>query len=199
MYSKKIITTITVLLFVFSSAVAQDVTYTLADVSEFKIDGDSNIRTWAGDINEADATLVLTGVDNLTIESLTPEAFKSLHINIAVSGIETDTDRLTTNLRNYLKKDEHPYITFNLKEITQIEKVNGKANITAKGTINAAGVENIVTMNVEASVQNDGKIRFVGTQDLLMTSFNIDPPTALFGTVRAHDEIQIIFDVTFAR
>jgi polyisoprenoid-binding protein YceI len=199
MYSKKIITTITVLLFVFSSAVAQDVTYTLADVSEFKIDGDSNIRTWAGDINEADATLVLTGVDNLTIESLTPEAFKSLYINIAVSGIETDTDRLTTNLRNYLKKDEHPYITFNLKEITQIEKVNGKANITAKGTINAAGVENIVTMNVEASVQNDGKIRFVGTQDLLMTSFNIDPPTALFGTVRAHDEIQIIFDVTFAR
>jgi polyisoprenoid-binding protein YceI len=142
---------------------------------------------------------VLTGVDNLSIESLTPEAFKSLNINIAVSGIETDTDRLTTNLRNYLKKDEHPHITFDLNEITQIEKVNGKANITANGTINAAGVENNVTLNVEAFVQNDGKIRFVGTQDLLMTSFNIDPPTALFGTVRAHDDIQIIFDVTFTR
>lgn len=184
--------------FMFSAATAQDVTYTLSDVQQFKIDGDSNVRSWDADINSAEATLVLTGVENLTLENLTPDAFASLDIVIAVSGIESDSGRLTSNLQGYLKKDDHPEITFNLSEVTSVEIENGKAVITAEGVVNAAGVDSNVTMNVDATINDDGTIRFVGTQDLLMTSFNVDPPTAMMGTIRSDDEIQILFDVTFS-
>lgn len=181
----------------FTTANAQDVTYTMTQVEQFTIEGDSNVRSWAGDITDADASLVLSDVENLSAEALTPESFKSLDITIQVEGIETDSGRLTSNLQNYLKKDEHPQITFRLTEVTNISVNNDVANIEASGIINAAGVDSEVSMNVEATVSN-GAIRFVGSQDLLMTSFNIDPPRAMMGTIRADDEMQILFDVTFS-
>jgi len=53
-------------------------------------------------------------------------------------------------------------------------------------------------MQVTANVQN-GEIQFTGSQELLMTDFGIDPPTAVFGTIRSKDEIRIEFDVTLSQ
>lgn len=199
MKMKVIISTLLAFAFVFSTATAQDVTYTLSEVAEFRIDGDSNVRSWYGDITDANATLVLSGVENFSIDELTPDVFSSLEINIAVKGIESDSNRLTSNLHNYLKGDDHPTITFKLNEITDVETSGNEATITADGVINAAGKDHNVSMSVLATVNSDGSIRFTGKQDLLMTSFDIDPPTAVMGTIRARDEIEILFDVTFAR
>jgi polyisoprenoid-binding protein YceI len=199
MHPKKIITTLIALFFIASSATAQNVTYTLSDAAEFTISGDSNLRTWEGDVTDIEATLVLTAEEGLTVESLTTESIESIDIRIAVAGIETDTGRLTTNLRNYLKGDDFPYITFSLNQIHEIDLQNEKAVITADGTITAAGVERAVTMTVDTFVNSDGSIRFTGTKDMLMTDFEIDPPTAMFGTIRADDEILITFDVLFAQ
>jgi len=196
---KVIISTLLAFAFVFTTATAQDVTYNLSEVAEFRIDGDSNVRSWYGDITDANATLVFSGIENLSIDELTPEAFSSLEINIAVDGIESDSGRLTRNLQSYLKGDDYPTITFKLNEITGIEANGNQANISADGVINAAGVDHSISMNVVATLNNDGSIRFAGKHDLLMTSFDIDPPTAVMGTIRARDEIEIIFDVTFAR
>ncbi|MCC5940190.1 MAG: YceI family protein [Balneolaceae bacterium] len=199
MKMKVIISTLLAFAFVFTSATAQDVTYNLSEVTEFKIDGDSNVRSWYGDITDANATLVLTGIENISADGLTPDVFSSLEINIAVDGIESDSGRLTSNLQSYLKGDDYPTITFKLTEITAIDANGNEADITANGVINAAGVDHSISMNVKAVVNSDGSIRFTGKQDLLMTSFDIDPPTAVMGTIRARDEIEIIFDVTFAR
>lgn len=199
MYSKNIIAILVALTFVFSPAIAQDLTFVLSDVAEFKIDGDSNLRKWEADATDIKATLILTDVEELTLENFTTESFSSFDITIAVAGIDTDTGRLTSNLRNYLKGDEFPHVTFRLNQIHEIEHQNEKAVIKAEGTITAAGVENTVNLTVDTYLNNNGTLRFTGTQDMLMTDFDIDPPTALLGTVRAADEIQIIFDVTLAR
>ena len=184
-------------LFVFSTATAQDITFNLSEIHEFKIDGDANVRSWDAEITEADGSLVFTGVENFSLDALTEESFKSLEMTIPVEEIDSDSRRLNRNLHSYLKADDFPTITFTLQQINGISHENGKAQITANGLINAAGVENSVTMNVEAEMNNDGSITFSGAQDLLMTDFDIDPPTAVMGTVRADDEIQIIYRVTF--
>jgi polyisoprenoid-binding protein YceI len=199
MLNKSYLITILAFLFAFSTATAQDVTYQLSEIHQFKIDGDSNVRSWDADITEADASLVLTGVDNLSIENLTEESFKSFKISIPVEGIESDSRRLTRNLQGYLREDDFPVITFELQQINSITYENGSAQISADGIINAAGVENSVSMDVEATVNGNGSITFSGVQRLLMTDFDIDPPTAVMGTVRADDEIDIIYQVTFAR
>ncbi len=197
---KSILYTLTISLFlVFSSATAQDITLNLSEIQEFKIDGDSNVRTWGADVTQANGTLELSGIENLSLDALTPETFNSLNITIPVSGIQSDSGRLTNNLQGYLKGDDFPEITFNLTDVTSIERDGEKAIITANGVVNAAGVDNQVTMKVEATLNSNSGITFSGNQALLMTSFNIDPPTAVMGTIRSRDEIEIIFQVSFSR
>ncbi len=162
------------------------------------IDGTANIRDWDSEVKKIDAEVVLKEFDLSDLSSLTAEHFKTLKLNMPVSDIESDSRRLTRNLQDYLKGDDHPYIKFNLKSIENVEaEDNNSAVVTAIGVINAAGVDHEVTMTVNASV-NDGTVTFSGTQDLLMTDFGIDPPTAVMGTVRARDEIQIIYSLTFS-
>lgn len=197
---KSILFFLTLTLFmVFSSVTAQDITLNLSEIIEFKIDGDSNVRTWDAEVTEADGTIELSGIENFSLNSLTPETFKSLNITIPVSGIQSDSGRLTSNLQGYLKGDDFPEITFNLTEITSIEQDGDKAMITANGIVNAAGVDNQISMSVEAILNPDNTITFSGSQQLLMTSFNIDPPTAVMGTIRSRDEMDIIFQVSFSR
>ena len=187
------------LFFVFSSATAQDITLNLSEIHEFKIDGDSNVRSWDADVTQANGTLELSGIENFSLDAFTTDTFHSLNITIPVSGIESDSGRLTSNLQSYLKGDDFPEITFNLTEVTSIEMDGDKAVITANGIVNAAGVDNEVSMSVEAVVNPDNTVTFSGSQQLLMTSFNIDPPTAVMGTIRSRDEMEIIFQVSFSR
>ena len=136
-------------------------------------------------------------VEEMTLENMTPDLFKEMTLTIPVKSIESGSGGLTRNIHKYLNADDHPNITFTLNEVNEIEVQGESALITATGTINANGVDQEVTMQVTASLNADGSVNFQGEQDLLMTSFNIEPPTAVFGTVRARDEMVISYNVNF--
>ena len=198
MYIQKTAIALLVLLFSAGTIFAQEVTYTLQDNYEMKIDGDSNVKSWDAEVKEMDGELVLANIDSLTFETLAPEHFVSLNLTIPVENVESSSGGLTKNMQKYLEKDDHPFITFQLSEVTAIEKTEDSALITATGVINAAGQDHTAEMTVEASMNGQGEFTFSGDTELLMTSFDIDPPTAVFGTIRAKDEIVISFNTTFS-
>ncbi|REL33207.1 YceI family protein [Rhodohalobacter sp. SW132] len=174
-----------------------DIELSLEQGHEMKIDGTSNVRDWDADVNTVNATFVLSQFDLSDLSSLTADHFKTMELSIPVEDIESDSGRLTRNLQDYLKKDDHPIITFTMNEVESVEINGNSADIVASGVINAAGVDHETSMNVTATV-NNGKVTFSGTQDLLMTDFGIDPPTAMLGSIRARDEITIIYSLTFS-
>lgn len=198
MYLKKLITLTIFLLATSGLIFAQSATLTLQDSSELRIDGDSNVRSWGADANAMSGSLVLNGIENIALENLTPENFEKLQLTVVVEELDSGTGGLNNNMYKYLKSGDHPTITFELSEIASVEVQNERALITATGVINAAGKDHTINMNVEAIV-NGNAITFSGEQDLLMTSFDIDPPTAVFGTVRARDEMKITFNATFSK
>ena len=197
MYLKSFITSLITILFLSGSLFAQDVTLNIQGAPQVTIDGDSNVRSWDADVKSVSAELVLTNIEDITLENLTAESFKSMTITMPVESIDSGSRSLTRNIKNYLKEDDHPNITFTLNRVTDIQIENDSAIITAEGVINAAGKDHTVTMNVNASMNPDGSINFNGEQELLMTSFDIDPPTAVMGTVRARDEFKVIYNVNF--
>ena len=197
MYLKSFITSFVTILFLTGSLFAQDVTLNIQGAPQVTIDGDSNVRSWDADVKSVSAELVLTNIEDITLENLTAESFKSMTITMPVESIDSGSRSLTRNIKNYLKEDDHPNITFTLNRVTDIQIENDSAIITAEGVINAAGKDHTVTMNVNASMNPDGSINFNGEQELLMTSFDIDPPTAVMGTVRARDEFKVIYNVNF--
>lgn len=199
MYLKAIYSTLLSVLFLAGSLVAQDHNLSLQNDSEIRLDGDSNVRSWGADAEQVSGTLVLQNLETVTLENITAETFKELKLTIAVDGLDSGTRGLTRNMHNYLKKDDHPNITFTLNRITNIDMQGSTAVISAEGVVNAAGQNHTVNMQVNASVNSNGSLNFTGEQPLLMTDFGIEPPRALMGTVRADDEILITYNVNFSR
>jgi len=180
-----------------STAQNGEMQLTLDQGHEMMIDGTSNIRDWDAQVNTINTTFVMNEFDISDLSSLTADHFETLELSIPVEDIESESGKLTKNMHKYLKGDDHPVITFNLSSIDSMSVDGNTATINATGIINAAGVDHETSMTVQATFEN-GKVTFSGTQPLLMTDFGIDPPTALFGTIRARDEIDIIYSLTFS-
>lgn len=177
---------------------AQDVTLKLQPDSDISIEGTSNVRDWDANVTTIHAELILSGLEEgEELQNFSPDHFKKLTLNIPVKSIDAGGRSLTNNIQKYLKKDDYPNITFELNKIIDIQVNDSGVILTADGVINAAGKDQTVTMNVNAERNNQGAIVFSGTQELKMTDFDIDPPTAVFGTVRAVDEISVQYSVIF--
>lgn len=162
------------------------------------IEGTSNVRDWSAEITSMDGTLTLReGVTDLS--TLTPEDLISLELQIPVEDIDTDTRRLTSNIHKYLKEDDQPIITFELQRILSVESTENGTNIQAEGVITAAGKTHTTVMNVTAKQADNSGMQFSGSQQLKMTDFDIDPPTAMLGAIRAVDEITVNYTVQFNR
>ncbi|MFO7845090.1 MAG: YceI family protein [Balneolaceae bacterium] len=170
---------------------------TLADGHEMVIDGTSNIRDWDADVKTINATFKLADADFSDPSSLTADDFETMEFTIPVEDIESGSGRLTKNIHKYLKGDDHPNIIFTLSDVESVSTEDDEVMITARGVVNAAGVDNETTMNVEATLNADGTITFAGSHGLKMTDFDIDPPTAMLGSIRARDEFDIVYNLTF--
>jgi hypothetical protein len=58
-----------------------------------------------------------------------------------------------------------------------------------------AGSKRRITFFATGRQDGSGKLTGTGSVDLKMTDFGIDPPSALLGLVRAHDDIRVRFNL----
>ena len=180
-------------------ATAQTTDYLLQEGYDLKIEGTSNVRDWDAVAESMEGILKLRNFEGMDLSDLTADRFESLEIRIPVDDLQSDGRRLTNNVHDYLEKDDHPVITFRLQEITGLEQSEGNAEavLTANGTIRAAGNDHTTDLQVHVQSTPDNGLRFFGSRELKMTDFDIDPPRAMMGTIRAVDELTVHFDVTF--
>jgi len=197
MFSRLIVTPILALILSAGSLFAQDTELTLSPDHEIIIDGTSNARDWDARVETVNAEFKLSGFNGTSLENLQPQHFETLNFEMRVESIDSGTRGLTRNIHNYLRAGDHPYITFELENVREIQNNGDSVTIIADGVVTAAGNSVPVELTVNAEKGSNGSFIFSGQQDLKMTSFDIDPPTALLGTIRARDEFSVIYKVSF--
>jgi len=52
-------------------------------------------------------------------------------------------------------------------------------------------------MDVNYEILPDGSVLFNGTQNINMKDYDVDPPKAMFGAIKAGEEVDVIFDAKF--
>jgi len=161
-------------------------------VTEVEINGTSNLHDWTmtSDAAEGEVLLVMEKGKLTEIEQL---YFKT-RVNTLKSGKKT----MDNICYDALKADEYPLITFTLIEVKSINNGTGKYTITATGWMTIAGTIRRETITA-AGTLNNGTIEFTGKHSMKMTDFDIDPPTALFGTLKTGDEIEVVFKTKFSK
>lgn len=158
----------------------------LIDVS-LEIDGTSNIHDWTS----VAETVTINGTYAQTEGKMTIPA---LRVKIPVESIKSSKGRIMDN-KTYdaLQSEQHPTITFTLKELSEINATSVKA----VGTLTIAGKAKTISLTADRRLDGKGVLTFSGKKALKMTDFDVDPPTALLGTLKTGDDVTVSYRLRF--
>jgi len=122
-------------------------------------------------------------------------------ISVPVMSLHGDSGGMDRDMQNALNVTRDPSIEFVFQQAQQIalqrdshdHQIDLKLRILGK--LNMAGVGQLVVMDV--LVKRDSRRHFLAHAQtgLFMTDFGMTPPGALFGLIKADDQVFVIFDL----
>lgn len=131
------------------------------------------------------------------------EGAVSITVSIPVDALSCGKKAMDNDLYKALKIDKHPNIFYKLLEANLSESapyvydVEGEwMNIETRGVLEIAGVKDTTTVTVQGKLLENSRFRVKGSKEVNMDTFNIDPPTAMLGLIKADKELAVFFDVT---
>ncbi len=159
------------------------------DQSLLTIAGTSSLHDWTIEAEEQAGTLVFKNRENGEIESC--------YVEVAVEGLESGRKSMNRNTYKALNSDAYKSIQFELTEVTEtVAQGDNTFTVTAKGDLTIAGVKKPISLEFSLKITGDN-VAIKGKKKIKMTTFNVDPPTALLGTITTGDEVTIVFESEF--
>ncbi len=159
-------------------------TYTLSETSTMTIDGSSSLHDWTVVANTLEGTVAENG-----------KSVSAVDFSVAVADILSDRAATMDNkMHDALQKEKHPKVTFAVKDANAVLGENQEL----KGKLNIAGVENEVSVPATIT-QKDGALHITGEKKIALKDYNIEPPTAMFGSIVVGDDVTVKFDLVFTK
>ena len=190
--------------------------------SELELRGRATLRSWRFESHQVEGSVELeasledldtlidqsiqmirTGADvnlrDLDLASGPPR----IQVTIPVSSLTSGNSRMTRDMFRALKKDQFPTIEYEFSRLIGISLQQGADTsvtcfkLKTEGTLEIAGTRKVIIINVTATRHKKDHFKLFGQKRLKMTDFGITPPSAFFGLIRAHDPLDIVFDLSF--
>jgi polyisoprenoid-binding protein YceI len=164
--------------------------------SKLTIDGTSTFHDYECGADSIRGTLEsdTTALARNSLDSV----FTNAKIDIPVKSLHGSSDGITENMESALKSDKFPVITFVLTHCgaaTDSLQKPGAREIEARGNLTIAGQTRTVQILASVADLKGGVFRLQGSYDLLMTDYGVDPPTFMFGVMKASPKVTIHFDL----
>jgi polyisoprenoid-binding protein YceI len=168
----------------------------VASTSKLWIEGTSNVHNWKCDATTFDAAIDIDGVA-AQFTATAPKMLKKVSVKVPVKSLKCGHDKMNDNLYKALKADDNGEITYVMASLEALPaETKDDFTVRTVGTLKIAGAENQVTMDVLATRLADGTLKAIGTVPVKMTAFGVKPPTAMFGAIKAGDEVQVKFELS---
>ena len=155
---------------------------------EVVVTGTSTLHDWkatCAGVTGVPETLMLTGENTIN----------EFEFKIPVDSMDGGRGAtMNRKIRDAFKSTENPFIIYRQTEPTVLSEITeGKDfDFTSKGMISLAGLEKPVTVSGKGTM-NNGLITLTASKELKMTDFEMEPPSAMFGQIRTHDEVVVNF------
>ncbi|MCS5490685.1 YceI family protein [Algoriphagus limi] len=173
--------------FNLSQSMAQQ-TFKVSDVAELKVSGTSTLHDWDMVAENGVAGQAILKVENGKIAEI-----QSLNLILETKALKSGKSSMDKNAYEAIKADDFPKITFQLTKVEQLTPTG----IKARGKLNLAGNVREITLDVSYTVKGDNVI-FLGKQDITFEQFSLEPPTAVFGTIKTGNELTLSFNTTYS-
>jgi hypothetical protein len=174
--------------------------YTPEETSRLWIEGSSNINRFECEAKSYRGFAHLfTPIAEESINSRIDEQL-DIRIEIDVDGFECGRSRMNRDLRDALKANEFPEISFVYTEAVPadtayqpVQKQEILLDVT--GTLTVAGVSRHIRFQTLAKYLDENRVQVEGKKKIRMTDYNITPPTGLLGLVQANEELTVHFNL----
>jgi len=177
-----------ILLFVFIIGVPQYLIGQAYQVNDDKtkvnILGSSSLHDWESEVQE------VSGKGDFTLKGNEIANINSLEVYFKVKSIESGKSKMDELTHDALKEKHNPNVILKLKEVKKIEH----NDVRIMASLEIAGKVKYVILQGLASVKND-TITIVGEHTLDMTEFDVEPPTAMFGTIKVEKTVTIDYSL----
>jgi len=186
-----------------SKSFAQDASYALADTSKLIVKGTSTLHDWEADAQNFDLDITINrpalmgqaAEDEMGMSKL----FPTLKVSVPVESLESGKGKMNKKMHGALKEKDHPEITFELStaDLVPVDTLKSEDAFMLKttGLLTIAGLSRQIEMNVVGEPMGNDAYRFTGSYHLNMKDYNVDPPSVMFGTIKAGEEVDIEFDL----
>lgn len=158
-------------------------TYTLNnDQSEVTIFGTSNIHDWEIVVEQQKGSITLEeGV------------LKAMEVTIPVESLKSGKSGMDKNTYKALNSDKYGTVSFKLgSPVNLSDSGNGTYKVKATGDLTISGVTK--STDLSFTLKNTGSnLELTGEKTLDMTTYNVEPPTALMGTIKTGKDVTLKF------
>lgn len=120
-------------------------------------------------------------------------------VTLPVKALNCGKSAMNKDMYKALKSENFPAIRYQLLEATlatEDDTSSSWMNIRTRGIMEIAGVQDTTTIFVKGKILSDQRFQVKGSKPIHMDTYNIDPPSAMLGLIRASKELSVHFDVT---
>ena len=125
----------------------------------------------------------------------------TISVSLPVKSLNCGKRAMNRDMYGALKSSKFPEIHYHLLEAGPDENIQdtlpgGWIHIRTRGIMEIAGTSDTTVVQVLGKAIDQNRYHVKGKKEINMDTYNIDPPTAMFGLIRASKELQVHFDVT---
>ena len=178
--------------------VYSQITYIPDASSKLWIEGRSNVNEFECQANQYFGEASIIDSDDQVEFQREDQERVFLQVEIRVDGFECGRNRMNRDLQEALKSSEFPEITFifDSAEILEMPSEQDQAfQLEVRGSLTVAGNTRDIRFNTRAYFLEPHKVRALGKTTIKMSDFDVVPPTALMGLIKADDELSVNFDL----
>ncbi len=165
-------------------------TYHVSENSRLWVEGTSTIHAWKCEVR------TVTGTMELEFDLDASRDIVGTQIVIPVTDLDCESGTMNKKMFKALGSETNPNILFELDAATISNDQDGTVNhVDADGWLMIAGqTRRIALVGISVDRVSDG-LKFSGSVKILMSDFGIKPPTALLGTLKTGDQVEIHFNL----
>jgi hypothetical protein len=158
--------------------------------SSMEIEGTSTLHDWIMKAEDLNGSMDVEIYEN-EIE------INALKLVVPVLSLKSGKGPMDANAYKALKEPVYPNITYELIRVKAIDKLSeGLYNVTTVGDLKVAGRTRRLIIPIKAQVLEEG-IDLYGAIAFTMSSFNVEAPSFMMGTISTGDKITIKFSINY--
>jgi hypothetical protein len=157
--------------------------------ADVKVLGTSNLHNWSMEDKDVACSVQFIYGAGKTL----PVSLAAFTFSFPVHNLKSGESGMDSKAYDAMNAKNSGNIAFVASSSKIIPGANHQFTVKSSGNLTIAGVTKAVALTAACSVKPDGTIACAGTDTLLMTDYQIKPPTYMLGALRTGDKLTIDF------